>query len=121
MAPQISRFRKLKLKRCARAGNRAGFFHDVSPTTPEESQRFIDTAREVEASEDPKDFERGAAQASQKIALNPRFCYGCAATPAAMHLGRGWRLLSLLTMEGGRWLGLSPCHPGHDGDRDPNI
>lgn len=28
------------------------------PDDPEESQRFIDTAREVEASEDPKDFER---------------------------------------------------------------
>jgi len=28
------------------------------PDDPEESKRFIDTAREVEASEDPKDFER---------------------------------------------------------------
>jgi hypothetical protein len=28
------------------------------PDDPEESQRFIDTAREVEASEDPKDFEK---------------------------------------------------------------
>lgn len=28
------------------------------PDDPEESRRFIDTAREVEASEDPKDFER---------------------------------------------------------------
>ena len=28
-----------------------------NPDDPEESKRFIDTAREVEASEDPKDFE----------------------------------------------------------------
>jgi hypothetical protein len=28
------------------------------PDDPEESQRFVDMAREVEASEDPKDFER---------------------------------------------------------------
>jgi transposase len=39
----------------------------------------------------------------------------------------GYKTFSLephadLVKDGGRgWLGLSPCHPGRDGDRDPNI
>ena len=37
------------------------------PDDPEESQRFIDTAREVEASEDPKDFDR----AFKKVVSRP--------------------------------------------------
>jgi hypothetical protein len=38
------------------------------PDDPEESQRFIDTAREVEASENPKDFER----AFDKVTAPPK-------------------------------------------------
>jgi hypothetical protein len=36
-----------------------------TPDDPEESKRFIDTAREVEASEDPKDFD----EAFKRVAI----------------------------------------------------
>jgi hypothetical protein len=42
------------------------------PDDPEESQRFLDTAREVEASDDPKDFERAFAKVAQPKPKSPK-------------------------------------------------
>ena len=47
---------------------------------PEESQRFLETAKAVEASDDPKDFERAVkaiAPKSQAVGAKPQSTPSC--------------------------------------------